>query len=47
MCCADHGAVTMRDIDRVATASLRTSARQKRKLVERDAVEHVIGVLGL
>lgn len=38
---------SLRDIDRVATASLRASASQKRKLVERDAVEHVIGVLGL
>ena len=38
---------SLRDIDRVATAALRESARRKRKLVERDAVAHVIGVLGL
>lgn len=38
---------SLRDIDRVATAALRASARLKRKLVERDVVEHVIGVLGL
>jgi general secretion pathway protein A len=38
---------SLRDIDRVATAALRESARRKRKLVERDTVEHVIGVLGV
>lgn len=38
---------SLRDIDRVATAALRESARRKRKLVERDAVSHVIGVLGV
>jgi hypothetical protein len=38
---------SLRAIDRVATAALRESARRKRKLVERDAVEHVIGVLGV
>jgi general secretion pathway protein A len=38
---------SLRDIDRVATAALRESARRKRKLVERDAVAHVIGVLGV
>lgn len=32
---------SLRDIDRIATASLRLSARRKRKLVERDVVEHV------
>jgi general secretion pathway protein A len=38
---------SLRDIDRVATAALRESARRKRKLVERDVVAHVIGVLGV
>ncbi|MCP5090517.1 MAG: AAA family ATPase [Gammaproteobacteria bacterium] len=38
---------SLRDIDRVATAALRLSARRKRKLVERDALEHVIDVLGV
>lgn len=38
---------SLRDIDRVATAGLRESARRKRKLVERDTVEHVVGVLGV
>lgn len=38
---------SLRDVDRVATAALRTSARKKRKLVERDVVEQVIGVLGI
>ena len=38
---------SLRDIDRVATAALRTSARRKRKLVERDVVDHVINVLGV
>ncbi|HRY90249.1 MAG TPA: AAA family ATPase [Rubrivivax sp.] len=38
---------SLRDIDRVATAGLRESARRRRKLVERDAVEHAIGVLGV
>jgi general secretion pathway protein A len=38
---------SLRDIDRVATAALRESARRKRKLVERDTVAHVIGVLGV
>lgn len=38
---------SLRDIDRVATAALRASARHKRKLIERDVVEHVIGVLGV
>ena len=38
---------SLRDIDRVATAALRESARRKRKLVERDTVSHVIGVLGV
>jgi len=32
---------SLRDIDRIATAALRLSARRKRKLVERDVVEHV------
>jgi general secretion pathway protein A len=38
---------SLRDIDRVATAALRESARRKRKLVERDVVSHVVGVLGV
>jgi general secretion pathway protein A len=38
---------SLRDIDRVATAALRESTRRKRKLVERDAVSHVVGVLGV
>jgi general secretion pathway protein A len=38
---------SLRDIDRLATASLRESARRKRKLVERDVVEHVAAVLGI
>ena len=32
----------MRDIDRLAAAALRETARKKRKLVERDVVTHVI-----
>ena len=32
---------SLRDIDRIATAALRLSARRKRKLVERDVVEYV------
>lgn len=32
----------MRDIDRVATAALRDSARRKRKLVERDVIARVL-----
>jgi len=38
---------SLRDIDRVATAALRASARRKRKLVERDVVDHVINILGV
>jgi len=38
---------SLRDIDRVATAALRASARKRRKLVERDVVDHVINVLGV
>jgi general secretion pathway protein A len=34
----------MRDSDRIATASLRETARKKRKLVERDIVAGVIEV---
>ena len=33
---------SLRDIDRVATAAMRSAARRKRKLVERDIVEHVL-----
>jgi hypothetical protein len=32
----------MRDIDRLAAAALRETAKKKRKLVERDVVAHVI-----
>ena len=32
----------MRDLDRLAAASLRETARKKRKLVERDVVERLI-----
>ena len=31
-----------REIDRLATAALRIAARRKKKLVERDALAHVI-----
>jgi len=34
----------MRDLDRLAAAALRETARKKRKLVERDVVAHVIEV---
>lgn len=34
----------MRDLDRLAAAALRESARKKKKLVERDVVAHVIEV---
>ena len=34
----------MRDVDRLATASLRETARKKRKLVERDAVTRIIEI---
>lgn len=33
---------SLRDIDRLATAALRETARRKKKLVERDAVAHVL-----
>jgi len=33
---------SLRDIDRVATAAMRSAARRKRKLVERDIVEQVL-----
>ena len=32
----------MRDVDRLATAAMRTTARKKRKVVERDVVAQVI-----
>lgn len=32
----------LRDIDRLATATLRETAKKKRKLVERDAIARVI-----
>ena len=38
---------SLRDIDRVAPAALRLSARRKRKLSERDVLEQVIDVLGV
>ena len=31
-----------REIDRMATAALRTAARRRKKLVERDTLSHVI-----
>jgi type II secretory pathway predicted ATPase ExeA len=34
---------SLREIDRVATAALRESARRKKKLVERDVMARVIG----
>jgi general secretion pathway protein A len=34
---------SLRDIDRVANTALRTAARRKRKLVERDIVQAVVG----
>ena len=34
---------SLREIDRLATDSLREAARRKKKLVERDAVERVAG----
>lgn len=33
---------TMRDVDRLATAAMRITARKKRKLVERDVMAQVI-----
>jgi len=38
---------SLREIDRVATAAFRESARRKNKLIERDVVEHVANVLGI
>ncbi len=32
----------MRDVDRIATAAMRVAARKKRKIVDRDAMAHVI-----
>ena len=37
----------LRDIDRLATAALRSAAKRRRKLVERDDVTHAIDVGGL
>jgi general secretion pathway protein A len=34
----------MRDLDRLASAALRETARKKKKLVARDVVAHVIEV---
>ena len=33
---------SLRDVDRIATAALRFTARRKKKLVERDILAHVI-----
>lgn len=33
----------LRDIDRIAQAAMRDAARRKRKTVDRDAVERVLG----
>ena len=33
---------SLRDIDRIATAALRSAARKKRKLVERDALSRIL-----
>jgi general secretion pathway protein A len=38
----EAGAGSMRDLDRLATAALRTAARRKKKLVERDVIAHAI-----
>ena len=32
----------LRDIDRIATAALRETAREKRKLVERDTLARIV-----
>lgn len=44
-----HEAATgsLRDIDRIATAALRSAARRKKKLVEHDDVTHAVEVGGL
>jgi general secretion pathway protein A len=34
---------SLRDIDRVATAALKAASRRRRKLVERDTIEHLLG----
>jgi hypothetical protein len=33
---------SLRDVDRVATAALKTACRRKRKLVERDTIEGLL-----
>jgi type II secretory pathway predicted ATPase ExeA len=43
----EAAAGSLRDTDRLATAALRSAARRKRKLVERDDVAHAIDVGGL
>ena len=35
---------SMRDIDRIATATLRDAARKKRKLVERDHASRILAL---
>ena len=36
---------SLREIDRLATAAMREAARRKKRLVERDLLAHVVGVL--
>lgn len=43
----EAAAGSFRDIDRLATMALRSAAKRKRKLVERDDVAHAIDVGGL
>jgi type II secretory pathway predicted ATPase ExeA len=38
----EHGAGSLRDIDRIAQAAMRDAARRKKKLVDRAAVERVV-----
>jgi type II secretory pathway predicted ATPase ExeA len=38
----EHTGGAMRDIDRIALAAMRLTAKRKRKLIERDVVAHVI-----
>lgn len=43
----EAAAGSLRDIDRLATAALRSAARRKRKLVERDDATHAVDIGGL
>lgn len=43
----EAAAGSLRGVDRLATAALRSAARRKRKLVERDDINHAIEVEGL